>query len=101
MSDDARLPRRAAALRYVHGETPAPEVVATGEGHLAERIIALAREHGIPMHQSPDLVRLLTQVPPGTAIPAELYRAVAEVIAFLMRTAHPPPEGPARDVATP
>ncbi len=88
MSDGALPPRRrAAALRYVAGETPAPAVVATGEGELAERIIALAREHGIPIHESPDLVRLLTRLPPDTAIPSELYRAVAEVIAFLMRTA--------------
>ena len=89
MSDQPLRPRRrAAALRYVAGDTAAPEVVATGEGHLAERIIALAREHGIPIHESPDLVKLLTQLPPDTAIPIELYRAVAEVIAFLMRTAH-------------
>ncbi|WP_396626807.1 EscU/YscU/HrcU family type III secretion system export apparatus switch protein [Luteitalea sp.] len=90
MSDAPLVPRRrAAALRYVPGETPAPEVVATGEGALAERIIALAREHGIPIHESPDLVKLLTQLPPDTAIPMELYRAVAEVIAFLLRTAAP------------
>lgn len=87
MSDPLPPRRRAAALRYVEGETEAPEVVATGEGHLAEQIIALAREHGIPIHESPDLVRLLTQLPPESAIPIELYRAVAEVIAFLLRTA--------------
>ena len=91
MTDRPLAPRRrAAALRYVTGETTAPEVVATGEGALAERIIALAREHGIPIHESPDLVTLLTQLPPETAIPTELYRAVAEVIAFLLRTAARP-----------
>jgi flagellar biosynthesis protein len=79
--------RRAAAVRYISGEMPAPAVVATGEGEFAERIIALAREHGIPVHESPDLVRLLTRIPPDTAIPEELYLAVAEVLAFLMRTA--------------
>ncbi len=90
MSDEPAFPRRrAAALRYEPGATPAPEVVATGEGALAEQIIALARQHGIPIHESPDLVRLLTRLPPDTAIPVELYRAVAEVIAFLMRTAQP------------
>jgi flagellar biosynthesis protein len=86
MSDPVLPRRRAAALRYVAGETAAPEVVASGEGHLAEKIIAMAREHGIPIHESPDLVRLLTQLPPESAIPVELYRAVAEVIAFLLRT---------------
>jgi len=87
MTDPLPPRRRAAALRYVAGETEAPEVVATGQGELAERIIQLAREHGIPIHESRDLVALLTQLPPDTAIPAELYRAVAEVIAFLLRTA--------------
>jgi flagellar biosynthesis protein len=93
---DAPLPgrRRAAALRYVPGESPAPQVVATGEGHLAERIIALAREHGIPIHENRDLVQLLSQLPPDTAIPPELYVAVAEVIAFLLRTASAPRSAP-------
>ncbi|MBA2354606.1 MAG: EscU/YscU/HrcU family type III secretion system export apparatus switch protein [Acidobacteria bacterium] len=88
--------RQAAALRYVAGQMVAPDVVATGEGFIAEQIIRLAREHGIPVHESPDLVRLLTRLPPESAIPPELYRAVAEVIAFLLKTAHdvgrvPPP----------
>jgi flagellar biosynthesis protein len=87
---NGRPRRRAAALRYVAGETSAPEVLATGEGHLAERIIALAHEHGIPVHENRDLVHLLAQLPPGTVIPAELYRAVAEVIAFLLRNADAP-----------
>lgn len=86
MSDQPPRRRRAAALRYVPGEMPAPEVVASGEGVLAERIIALAREHGIPVHENADLVHLLTRLPPDTAIPPELYRAVAEVMAFLLRT---------------
>jgi flagellar biosynthesis protein len=91
MSEPPPRPRaRAAALRYVPGEMDAPEVVATGEGALAERIVALAREHGIPIHESRDLVNLLTKLPPDSAIPVELYRAVAEVIAYLLRTAAVP-----------
>lgn len=97
MTRDPLQPRRrAAALRYAPGEMAAPEVTATGEGAIAERIIALAREHGIPIHESPDLVRLLTQLPPDTAIPVELYRAVAEVIAFLLRTAEAGAQRPRR-----
>lgn len=82
-----RARSRAAALRYEPGVTSAPEVVASGEGAVADRIVEIARERGIPIHQSPDLVRLLSAVPPGEAIPEELYRAVAEVLVFLMRTA--------------
>ena len=86
MSDPTPSRRRAAALRYVAGEMLAPEVVAAGEGAVAERIVALAREHGIPIHEHRELAALLTRLPPASAVPPELYRAVAEVIAFLLRT---------------
>ncbi len=86
MTESPRTRRQAAALRYVPGEMAVPEVVASGEGTLAERIIVAAREHGIPIHENRDLVALLAKLPPETAIPVELYRAVAEVIAFLVRT---------------
>jgi flagellar biosynthesis protein len=78
---------RAAALKYEAGEMHAPQVVARGEGRIAEEIIAAARRHGIPMHQSPDLVQLLTRLPAESTIPPELYLAVAEVLVFLVRTA--------------
>ena len=77
--------RRAAALRYVAGEMAAPDVVAAGEGAVAERIIALAREHGIPIHEHRELAGVLTRLPAASALPPELYRAVAEVLAFLLR----------------
>ncbi len=79
--------RQAAALRYEAGTTAAPEVVARGEGPIAEQIVATARRHGIPVHQSPDLVQLLTRLPLETTIPPELYLAVAQVLVFLLRTA--------------
>ena len=82
---DTPARRRAAALRYVAGETAVPEVLAVGEGAIAERIIAVAREHGIPIHENRQLAGLLTRLPPASALPPELYRAVAEVIAFLLR----------------
>ncbi len=73
-------PRTAVALEY-DGES-APRVTAKGEGELARRIIEIAREHGVPLRDSPELVELLRRVPLGEEIPAALYYAVAEVIAF-------------------
>ena len=70
----------AVALRY-DGEG-APRVTAKGRGHVAEQILALAREHNVPIQQQPDLVRLLSKVDLGEEIPEALYVAVAEVIAF-------------------
>ena len=58
MSDSTPSRKRAAALRYVAGEMAAPEIVAVGEGAVAERIVALAREHGIPIHEHRELAAL-------------------------------------------
>lgn len=70
----------AVALQYDGKE--APRVTASGKGEIAERILALAEEHGIPLREDPDLVTLLAQLDLGTEIPANLYVAVAEVLAF-------------------
>jgi flagellar biosynthesis protein len=70
----------AVALSYDGNHTP--RVTAKGSGAVAEQIIALAREHKIPLHADPALVQVLSNVPLGDEIPRELYLAVAEVIAF-------------------
>jgi len=77
--------RRAAALSYKQGYY-APVVVASGKGVMAEAIIACAREAGVYVHESPELVKLLMQVDMDQFIPPELYRAVAEVLVWLYRT---------------
>ncbi len=70
----------AIALNY-DGEN-APRLTAKGRGELAQRILALAEEHDVPLHEDPELAALLSQLPLGEEIPQALYRAVAEVIAF-------------------
>jgi flagellar biosynthesis protein len=77
-------PRAAVALAYGEQEA-APLVLAKGRGELAERIIEKARQAGIYVHESPELVRLLLEVDIDTQIPPALYRAVAEVLAWLYR----------------
>lgn len=61
----------------------APKVVAKGRGMIAEEIIAKAREHGVFVHESKELVALLMQVELDQHIPPALYRAVAELLAWL------------------
>ena len=73
-------PPKAVALQY-DGKN-APKVTAKGANEIAEQIIALAREHGIPIYENPDLLTLLSQLDLGDEIPRPLYTAVAEVIAF-------------------
>ena len=81
MSDDsAKKPEIAIALNY--DKKSAPTVSATGQNELAEKIVELAKEHDIPLHNDPELAALLSRIPLGDEIPENLYRAVAEVIAF-------------------
>ena len=84
-----RPPRpRAAALRY-QPEAPfndaAPRLVAKGEGLLADRILQLARQHGIPVEHNPDLLAALEPLEVNRVLPPELFRAVAIILAALYR----------------
>jgi len=92
---DGRAPASplAVALAYRTGET-APRVVARGRGALAETIIERAREAGVYVHESPELVALLAQIDLDQRIPPQLYVAVAELLAWLYRLERgeqPPP----------
>jgi flagellar biosynthesis protein len=80
--DDARRRQSAVALAYQAGD-PAPRVVAKGKGLVAEQIIERAREAGVFLHQSKELVALLMQVDLDREIPPALYRAIAELLAWL------------------
>ena len=75
-------PTRAIALRYDRDSGEAPRVSAKGEGLIAEQILALAREHQVHIHESPELLEVLIRLELGDEIPEALYRAIAEVIAF-------------------
>ena len=86
MNDTPKKSRqKAVALRYEAGQDRAPKVTAKGQGVLAERIIEIAKEHGIHIHEDPDLVTVLSKLDAPAEIPEELYRAVAEVLAFVYR----------------
>lgn len=75
-----KQPPSAVALRY--DQVTAPKLTAKGEGDLAEQIIALAREHGVPLYENAELTRVLGQMDLGDEIPETLYLAIAEIIAF-------------------
>jgi flagellar biosynthesis protein len=74
----------AVALSYAD-KTKAPVVVAKGYGVAAKSIMREARENGLYVHQSPDLVKLLMQVDLDSQIPPQLYLAVAEIMAWILR----------------
>lgn len=74
------------AVALAYGQTDAaPRIVAKGRGMVAEKIISRAREHGVYVHESPELVSLLMQVDLDQRIPAQLYVVVAELLAWIYR----------------
>jgi flagellar biosynthesis protein len=83
MAQSPSDPRREAVALAYRQTDAAPRVVARGRGLVAEEIISRAREHGVYVHESPELVSLLMQVDLDEHIPPQLYRAVAELLAWL------------------
>ncbi len=77
-----RAPLHAVALAYAQGDV-APRVVAKGSALLAEEILRRARESGVAIHTSRELLSLLMRVDLGRHVPPELYRAVAELLAWI------------------
>ena len=84
MTEKPTPPPNAVAIAYNSGDS-APRVVAKGRGMVAEQIIERAKEHGVAIHESKELVSLLMQVELDDHIPPALYRAVAELLAWLYR----------------
>ena len=75
---------RAAALKY-ESNYDAPVVTASGIGYIADKIIDKAKENDVPVVINEELANLLSNVDVGENIPTELYAAVAEIIAYVMK----------------
>ena len=75
--------KKAVALKYDRLNDDAPKVTAKGQGKVAEKIIDLALAHGVPVKDDPDLVEVLASLDINQEIPAEIYVAVAELLAFV------------------
>jgi flagellar biosynthesis protein len=89
MNDNTNAPKeprhKAVALRYDREKERAPRIVAKASGYLAERIIELAKAHGITIYEDKDLIELLSRLELYQEIPTELYQVIAEVLAFVYR----------------
>lgn len=77
--------KKAAALRYDATKENAPRVVAKGQGNTAENIIKIAELHNLPIKKDEDLIELLSKVELDKEVPEALYKAVAEVFAFIYK----------------
>jgi flagellar biosynthesis protein len=86
MSDarpETSAPSNVVALRHSRESGDAPRVVAKGRGEVAERILAFARECGVPVREDRDLLQMLSACEIGEEIPVELYEVVARLLAYL------------------
>jgi flagellar biosynthesis protein len=82
-SEHRRL--RATALGYDPEKDQAPRVLASGQGKIAEQIIALAQQNGVPIREDPVLAMALSGVDINAEIPPELYTVVAQILAYIYR----------------
>ena len=77
--------KKAVAIKYKPRESSTPSVVAKGAGEIADRIVKIAREHGIPVREDPDLVETLSKLDLDQEVPPELYHVIAEVLAWVYK----------------
>lgn len=75
--------QKAVALRYEQNDM-APIIVASGMGHMAEKIVEIAGEHDVPIYEDTSLATILTQLELGSEIPEELYQAVVDIYLFFL-----------------
>jgi flagellar biosynthesis protein len=79
------VPKKQLAVALHYEKPGTPRVIAKGTGAIGEKIIETAKAHGVPIEENAGLAGALSEVEIGDEIPVELYKAVAEVLIFLMR----------------
>lgn len=82
---DDVLNKKAVALRYDEDKDAAPVIVASGLGYMAEKIVEMANENGVPVYEDNSLATVLTQLDLGTPIPEELYQAIVDIYAYFLK----------------
>ena len=94
--DPARASNRAVALSY-DGGAGAPVVVASGMGYMAEKIVEVAAESGVPIYEDNSLATMLSQLSLGQEIPDSLYRAIVEIYVYFLNFDPSDPEKAKRE----
>ncbi len=89
---DDLLNKKAVALKYDENNNAAPVIVASGLGYMAEKIVEIANENGVPVYEDNSLATVLTQMKLGTEIPEELYQAVVDIYAYFLKFVPQEPE---------
>ncbi len=84
---DDVINKKAVALSYDEEKDAAPVIVASGMGHMAEKIVETARESGVPVYEDNSLATVLSQLQLGSQIPEQLYQAIVDIYVYFLRFA--------------
>lgn len=99
---DDRLNKKAVALKYDETQNSAPVIVASGMGYVAEKIVEIANDNGVPVYEDNSLATVLTQMELGKEIPPELYQTIVDIYAYFLKySPHTLVESPASEETTP
>lgn len=85
MSQYDTLEQKAVALKYDETQNSAPVIVASGMGYVAEKIVEIANDNGIPVYEDNSLATVLAQMKLGKEIPPELYQTIVDIYAYFLR----------------
>ncbi len=85
LKNQSEIRQQAVALSYDPDKPAAPKIVAKGAGYVAEQILSVAKQNAVPVYQNKTLTGMLMAVELDREIPPDLYRAVAEVLAYVYR----------------
>ncbi len=85
MSQFNRNSQKAVALKYDENQSAAPVIVASGLGHMAEKIVEVANQADVPVYEDTSLATVLSQLELGAQIPEEVYKAVVEIYVYFLR----------------
>ena len=101
MSQSRNSARQAVALKYDEGQGAAPIIVASGLGHMAEKIVEAAADSGVPIYEDNSLATILTQLRLGQEIPPELYKAIVDIYVYFLHFDPDHPEQHPYDLVQP
>jgi flagellar biosynthesis protein len=85
MEPSTNRQKQVVALRYEPKKDRAPRIAGKGRGHVAEKLLELARQHNIPIRQDKNLLQILSHLDLHQEVPPDVYQAVAEILAFVYR----------------
>ena len=87
-ASDAPNQQIAVALKYNPDKDNAPVIVASGGGHVAQKILEIAGKHGVPVYQDNSAASLLARFQPGQQVTPELYQIIAEIYAYILQAGY-------------